>query len=435
MSTSPLALTPALSPLHAAIRAGSPRALPVMFTLRAGVDPQPEQRPPLNLAVVIDASPSMSGAPLAKAKEAAIALVQRLRPDDRLAVIGYASSVVLLTPSTPVQVNREQAIAAIGRLEVLGGGTNLHAGWLRAAEAIAPHVHAKSLTRVMLLSDGNANVGITHTPEIVKQCEQLMANGIVTSTYGVGIQFNEVLMTQMAQAGGGLAFFAETAEELNSYFDAEFRLLESTVARHLEVQIQASCQGQSVPVSWKNARSLGDQGARLGDLAAESLAWGLAELALPEVGIGQTIEVSATFRYRDRQGQPHEDVIHTSVPVAAQDGEADGMVAARVDEVEAARLQREAQEAAARGNWAHTDALVNQIQGLAAASGNAYIGGVAANLASVSAARDQQTFGKEAFYASYSMTTRMVDLNEDVTTLKSDRFGLRKARQGVASPQ
>lgn len=423
-----------LTPLHSALKAGIARTLPVMASLAGGPLPSGTQRLPLNVALVIDASPSMSGFPLEQAKAAAITFIDRLLPTDRLAVIGYASEVSILAQSAPVSINREAARAQIACLGVLGGGTNLHGGWLHGAQQVAPHVGNEVMSRVLLLSDGKANVGIQDTAQLASQSAQLMSQGVITSTYGLGPSFNEDLMTQMGHNGGGQAFYAEDARQLAGYFDSEFRLMEATLARQIEVKLQASVGDQPVSVSWINARGEGELGARLGDLAAESISWGMAQLELPELAAGQAVELAATVRYRDAKGNVQTETHHTTLLVGQEDATEDATVAARSQELEAARLQREARDAAAHGQWDNVDRLVSQMGGMAAASGNAYIAGVTASLTSLSATRNAASFSKEALYASNAMSTRSVALDEDITQLKADRYGLRKAQQGQSTP-
>jgi len=84
------------------------------------------------------------------------------------------------------------------------GNTNLHGGWLKGAGELAGHVKADNLSRVLPLSDGNANAGLTDPAAICAQCTQLATTGVTTSTYGLGHHFNEDLMVRMAEAGGAM---------------------------------------------------------------------------------------------------------------------------------------------------------------------------------------------------------------------------------------
>ena len=112
--------------------------------------------------------------------------------EDRVAVVTYDSEARVIVPST-LCVNRQSIIERI-RQVTSGGTTALHDGWLLGAEEVARQKTPTSLNRVLLLSDGNANVGLQDVDAIKSQCAQLADNEVTTSTYGLGHQFNEHLM-------------------------------------------------------------------------------------------------------------------------------------------------------------------------------------------------------------------------------------------------
>ena len=101
------------------------------------------------------------------------------------------------------------------------------------AEEVAKYKTEKSLNRVLLLSDGNANVGLTSTEQIKQQCAQLADLDVTTSTYGLGHEFNEELMIEMANSGLGQGYYGETADDLSDPFKEEFELLLNTIATNL----------------------------------------------------------------------------------------------------------------------------------------------------------------------------------------------------------
>jgi Ca-activated chloride channel family protein len=130
-------------------------------------------------------------------------LVERLSPADRVSIVAYDDEVQLRAPLTPVEGNRDALVAAIHALDA-GTSTNLSGGWLKGAETLSD-APADSLRRVVLLSDGLANVGITDAPSLRQMAERTRAEGVSTSTIGFGEGFDEDLMTAMADAGGARA--------------------------------------------------------------------------------------------------------------------------------------------------------------------------------------------------------------------------------------
>ena len=117
--------------------------------------------------------------------------------------------------------------------------TNLHGGWFQGAETLAPHTKDDVTSRVILLSDGCANHGLTDPDQIYAQCADLARAGVSTSTYGLGHGFNEELMIGMARHGQGSSYYGQTADDLMDPFREEFELLNALCARRLRLEIAA----------------------------------------------------------------------------------------------------------------------------------------------------------------------------------------------------
>jgi Ca-activated chloride channel family protein len=128
----------------------------------------------------------------------------------------------------------EAALAAIAP----GRSTNLSGGWLKGAEVLRGLPARKGPRKVLLLTDGLANVGITDPEALVALARQAGDDGIGTTTIGFGLDFDEVLLTRMAQAGGGNAHFAETPEDAPGIFAQESEDLVQLVAQNVSVEIR-----------------------------------------------------------------------------------------------------------------------------------------------------------------------------------------------------
>jgi Ca-activated chloride channel family protein len=171
---------------------------------------------PLNLALAIDVSSSMAGEKLAFARTTALSVVNVLEPGDRLTLVAFSHEAVLLLDAAAMDAaGRAAAATAIGGLHSVGN-TDLSAGWLLAAEhlAIAMQTAPRASHRLLLLSDGQANRGITEPAELARHAGALLARGIVTSTVGIGDGYDEALLGSMAEAGGGRLHDAEHAREI-----------------------------------------------------------------------------------------------------------------------------------------------------------------------------------------------------------------------------
>ncbi len=211
-----------------------------------------KERVPVNVAIVIDKSGSMSGRKIEKAKEAAILALHRLNSRDIVSVVVYDSGVEVLVPATKM-TKRNDIIRKIRQIHA-GGSTALYAGVQNGAEELRKFLSRNSVNRIVLLSDGLANVG----PESPSALGQLGANlvdeGISVTTVGLGLGYNEDLMSQLAYKSDGGHYFAETADELASVFDHEFQRSLSVVAQ--KVQIEIICGEGMRPV-----RILGREGS------------------------------------------------------------------------------------------------------------------------------------------------------------------------------
>lgn len=198
-----------------------------------------EARAPLNVALVIDRSTSMSGGRLEQAKNASIMFLRGLQASDRLAIVSYGSDVsTVMESALATPANKELMEMAIQRIE-LSGATNLSGGLDRGVELIAPHRRDETVNRLLLLSDGHANNGITSVHGLANLAKTTLEKGISISTMGIGLDYNEELMTQVAVNGAGNYYFVENAEALAGIFEKEAKGLSSTVARRTVLTLDA----------------------------------------------------------------------------------------------------------------------------------------------------------------------------------------------------
>jgi Ca-activated chloride channel family protein len=199
-------------------------------------------RPPLNLALVIDASGSMNGGRLDAARRAAVDVIERLTPRDVLSVVSFASDLVTHVNALPLtHDNKRSAVQAVEGLTTRGS-TNLSGGWLRGAECVAAHnrAHPGSHNRVLLLTDGHANEGVVDPMELGRQAERLCGQGISTSAVGVGAGYSSAQIESIAGNGGGQLHHAATPPEIVEVVMGELGDLASTVAENVTVEVAYS---------------------------------------------------------------------------------------------------------------------------------------------------------------------------------------------------
>lgn len=190
-----------------------------------------------DLVIVLDRSGSMEGRKLGDARQAVLRLLDRLAPDDRLALVSYANGVqthLALLPMTPP--NRQLAAAAVEGLQA-GGGTNLGAGLERGIQLLRHGAAGHRQRRIILISDGLANQGVTDPQALGRMASEAVESRFSISTVGVGLDFNEVLMTAIADRGAGRYHFLEDPRVFAAVFERELQATRQVAAADLAVRL------------------------------------------------------------------------------------------------------------------------------------------------------------------------------------------------------
>ena len=190
----------------------------------------------LNLSVVIDRSGSMAGAPLHHALKAAESVVDRLEQNDTLSVVVYDDRVDTVIPSQPVN-NKSALKNSIARVRA-GGITNLSGGWLQGCEYVKKELDPQKINRVLLLTDGRANMGVIDPQILTATAAQKAEEGITTTTLGFAQGFNEDLLIGMARAAGGNFYFIQSIDEASEVFSIELDSLRGVVGQNLQVTLE-----------------------------------------------------------------------------------------------------------------------------------------------------------------------------------------------------
>ena len=192
-------------------------------------------RTPVNVAFVIDRSGSMVGMRIAQAREAAIMAVNRLEPTDIASVVIFDDKIDVLVPAQKV-TDRKYFIDRILQVGARGS-TAIYAGVTEGASEVRKNMDARRLNRVVLLSDGLANVGPKSPLEFAQLGRELLKEGISVSTIGLGKDYNEDLMLQLAKAGDGNHAFAAAPDDLIKIFNREFDDVLASCAQTVSIDI------------------------------------------------------------------------------------------------------------------------------------------------------------------------------------------------------
>jgi Ca-activated chloride channel family protein len=219
---------------HSLLAVEQEHELHAMVELAVPELPEQADRAPLRVALVLDRSGSMAGSKLAVARRCARWLAERLRPADELALVAFDGHVRLLAPLAGGDTSRlRAAIASIGP----GGSTNLSGGWLRGLGELVD-ARADGPRKILLLTDGHANEGITNRDDLVGMARRARLEGVSTSTVGFGEGFDEDLLRDMADAGGGNMYFAATPDDAPGIFERELEGLTRVVAHNVTLEVR-----------------------------------------------------------------------------------------------------------------------------------------------------------------------------------------------------
>ncbi len=195
-----------------------------------------ERRTPVNVALVLDRSGSMQGLKIEQAKEAAVMALNRLGATDIASVVAYNHNVTTLVPAR--RLKRRGKIEDRIRAMQAAGKTALYAGVKQGLREVGKHRASDRVNRVILLSDGLANVGPSSPQDVAVLGSRAARAGVTVSTIGLGLGYNEDLMARLSGASDGNHAFVENADDLVDIFNREFGDVLSVVAQDVIITIE-----------------------------------------------------------------------------------------------------------------------------------------------------------------------------------------------------
>ena len=324
------------------------------------------ERQRLNLGLTLDTSGSMDEArKWDYALDATYRVIERLNEEDRLSITTYS-----------FKANALAAQDALGRPESLrnklaaiypDGGTNISAGLKNNARLVSFSKDDGRLTRIVLMSDGLANEGITDIDEMRRLVKRMSNSGITVSTIGLGSDYDEEMLRAIAEAGSGNYYYVESPSQATTIFDQEVRGLFQTVAEDVRLNLVGA---DGIEAELLNDIEFADQSHELGTLRHDETIVLVAKFTLPRARVGQEIDlgsVQVTMKERETGRLILlEENLSLTVSDDAETVTASfkGDVSAERTLVEIERAEREAAELVAMGDYEQANALYEESKGI-----------------------------------------------------------------------
>lgn len=340
---------------HGYVERGDRQSVYATFDVTGG-EADGDRRPGLDVALVVDRSGSMSGEKIRQARSAAHTIVDRLGERDNLSIISYSDRARVHAESREVAPTAESELhASVDEIGV-AGGTNVGEGLQEGLEAVRGESAGPKIDRVILLSDGKPTVGVESTSTLANMVAAKRSDGASVTTMGVGVDYNEDLMTEVANSGGGNYYFIDRAGETDEIFERELTSLAETVAADASLRLEVGGQFDVESVrGHAHRRDNGDVKVALSDVSAGETKSVLLELEGELDGDEPSRLVEAELDWRVPNSHDRGDASVQLTSAATDDAEkieasTHPDVMARVQEVEAAESLNRAMEAFENGN-------------------------------------------------------------------------------------
>lgn len=259
-------------------------------------------RQPLSFTAVLDVSGSMRGQKLAQAKEAVRQALRRLHDGDIFSLVTFAAGVACAFEPAEVGANTRRVVkSALQEIEA-GGQTALCGGLELGLEKAVARKQETNL--VLLLSDGQANVGETDIEALGRRGYEARQRGVIVSTLGVGADYNEALMVEIATQGGGRFYHVLDAAQIGAYLAGELGEVASLAARDAQIRLAVPAGAALFPLSaaYPVQQAGGEGTVSLGDVPSDTELEIPIRLTLPAQPAASRVSVEGRLAYRSPAG-------------------------------------------------------------------------------------------------------------------------------------
>ena len=268
-----------------------------LLQITAPASQKKQERPSVNTSFIIDRSGSMGGGKLQLACKSVIHALKYLSKNDSFSVVTFESGYELVVAQTKAtSAAKAAATKLVGQLST-AGSTHLSGGWALGCEQVSSSFSSEGLSRVMILTDGQANQGVTNHDLLCSSALERNQRGISTSTFGLGMDFEEGLLGSIAEIGGGAFYFIEDETQLESIFSRELNEALDVVTRAVKVKITTPAGCTVRPIGPYNIEK-GEEGITI---------------LLPDLVANQHLSIPLSFKFKGgQQGSTAEVSIKVS---------------------------------------------------------------------------------------------------------------------------
>lgn len=295
----------------------------MVVDLAAAAAPVQTVRPAMAVALVVDRSGSMAGDKIANARAAAQSFIQSMADGDVVSIFQYDDTIEMVAQPTVVGPDTRPALTAAIGMITPRGSTNLYGGLVAGIESLTSALAERPVRRVILISDGLANVGPSSPMELGNVAATAAARGISVTSIGVGLDYDESVMGTVAVRSGGRFYHLQEPAQLVAILDTELNALGATVARAVTLELQPT---PGVVILGATGAALTRQGETVvlsvGDMLGEQSRQVVIPVQVPTSGSAEQVAARLTLRYRAAAGD-QERSSETAVSYQLARSEAD----------------------------------------------------------------------------------------------------------------
>lgn len=336
----------------------------VMLEVRGTDQGSASARAPVSLAVVVDRSGSMRGARLDNAIRGTLAAIDRLRDGDRVSVVAFDTRPTVVVPPTTIDSSSRRRVESDVRGIRLGGDTCISCG-IEEGLGLLEGSGGDGVTRMILLSDGDANNGVRDVPGFRRIAQRARDRGVAVTTIGVDVEYNEKILSAIAQESNGRHYFVANDAGLARVFEDEANATTASVATGAEATIELAPGVELDRVFDRTFRRSGNKViVPLGAFAAGEAKTVLLKVRVPAAQEGSVAVADVDLQYRDLvvdRASSCNGRLATFVTSNARDASSlDPVVEGRAQRSETASILKEANDLANSGRFAEAQAKVRQ---------------------------------------------------------------------------